>query len=56
MTHYRRGSTDLWEELAALAAGAAAGAGVAYLVRLLLQREPLDEPGSPSRGEDDTGS
>lgn len=42
MTHYRRSSTDLLDELAAIAAGVAAGVGVAYLVRLIRQREPLD--------------
>lgn len=45
MTHYRRSSTDLLDELAAIAAGVAVGLGVAYLVRLVRQREPLDGEG-----------
>lgn len=45
MTHYRRSSTDLVDELAAIAAGVAVGIGVAYLVRLVRRREPLDDEG-----------
>ena len=56
MTHYRRGTTDLWDDLAAIAAGAAVGAGVAYLVRLLRQRTPLEAPDGRSREEDDADS
>ena len=56
MTHYRRGTTDLWDDLAAIAAGAAFGAGVAYLVRLLRQREPLDRRDDRSREVDAGGS
>lgn len=44
MTYYRRGSTDTWEELAAVAVGVAAGAAAAYLARLWLRREPVDGP------------
>lgn len=42
MTHYRRRTLDAWEEAAALAAGALAGAGVAYLARIWLRRSPTD--------------
>lgn len=50
MTHYRRSSTDLWDELTAIAAGVAAGVGVAYLVRRFRQREPLEGGGGGTGG------
>lgn len=53
MTYYRRGSTDLWDELASLAVGIAVGALGAYLARLVFRREPVEEPrraeGDPER-------
>lgn len=61
MTHYRRSSTDLRDGLAAIAAGVAAGVGVAYLVRLFRQRQPLDggeggsRPGEGARLPDGEG-
>lgn len=51
MTYYRRSSTELRDELAALAAGVAVGAAATYLARLWLRREPVgdaeDEERSP---------
>lgn len=52
MTYYRRGSTDLWDELAALAVGVAAGAAAAYLARLLLRREPVEDERRAEDGPD----
>lgn len=50
MTHYRRRTPDLWETVAATAAGAAAGLAAFYLARTLMSREPLerarDAPGA----------
>lgn len=41
MSYRRRRTLDLWDELRAVAVGAAAGAVAAYLARLWLQRERL---------------
>lgn len=65
MTYYRRRTPELWEEIAAVAAGAAAGVATYYLARILLGRELLsgraDGPGAgggdgarmPARGDGD---
>lgn len=64
MTYYRRRTPELWEEIAAVAAGAAAGVATYYLARTLLGREPLsgrdDGPGGhgarPHAPGDDDGA
>lgn len=47
MTYYRRRTLEPWEEAAALAAGAAVGMGVSYLVRIWLRRSPTTSEPRP---------
>lgn len=43
MAYYRRRSPELWEEIAAVAAGAAAGLAAHWLARTLLRRDRLPD-------------
>ncbi|MFQ5889389.1 MAG: hypothetical protein ACE5JR_04975 [Gemmatimonadota bacterium] len=43
MTIYRRGESEWWEDAAAAATAVAIGLASFYLLRIWLQREPLDE-------------
>ena len=52
MTYYRRKSADASVLAAAVGAGAAIGAATFYLVKLWLQREPL-EPDGESEPDDE---
>lgn len=44
MIYYRRRTPELWEEIAAAAAGAATGLAVYYVARALLGRHPIPGP------------
>lgn len=44
MIYYRRRTPELWEEIAAAAAGAATGLAVYYVARALLGRHPVPGP------------
>ena len=55
MTYYRRKSADASVLAAAVGAGAAIGAATFYLVKLWLQREPL-EPDGESEPDDELES
>ena len=55
MTYYRRKSADASVLAAAVGAGAAIGAATFYLVKLWLQREPL-EPDGESEPDDEPES
>lgn len=47
MTYYRRRTPELWEEIAAAAAGAAAGLAAYWVARTLFRREPLSSGPDP---------
>lgn len=50
MSYFRRRSLQPWEEIAAMAAGAAAGLVTTYLFRTWLKRDPIgDEPAPRDR-------
>lgn len=55
MTYYRRRTPELWEEIAAAAAGAAAGLAGYYLARTLLRRERLPRSAGASRTDEGDG-
>lgn len=56
MAYYRRRTPELWEEIAAAAAGVAAGLAAHYLTRTLLRRDPLPGGGEAGDGPGDRPS
>ena len=55
MAYYRRRKLEWWEELAAVAAGAAVGAAAGYLARHWLRREPTGGRRPRRRGPGESG-